>query len=318
MSDYEWDKIMSRVSMVSYFEGMPCGSKIYSNYAVVSSTNNEITVIPDELYYVPTQFFSDSITEAHRIDCDKLPQLEFESGETASTDYDKSKSYLIAFRSKELKYDRVFNKTTERAEYDYLNLMCYDCIVNNNTRFDNLTNNHTGADSSIDFQYLQKKLESGSNKEKLLYREYLIAVGSQRQGLYKTNAMTKSEGYYTEYTSVGGENITYSFDTADYSKGITLKRDLNEIKALEITINKLQSGSNVEKTIQFEVLHGGISLGTYTLNASKYTRAQTMRIDVDPALLKSEPGNHLNLVIRRALTNTVVTGYLVGVRVIYK
>ncbi len=319
MSDSEWDKIMSRVSMVAYFEGMPCGSKTYSNYSVVSSTNNEITVIPDELYYVPTISFSDGKTEAHRIDCDKLVNETFIDGEDVATTYDANRSYLIAFRSKELKYDRVYNKNTDQAEYDYMNLMCYDCIVNNNMRFDHIkrpTNSekHFGLDSAIDFKYLSERLESGSNKEKILYREYLIAVASQRQGLYKTNAMTRSEGYTTD-SSTG--NLDYGLTSTVVPKNVSLAsgKTAKDIKGLEIVISNLKSSDINEVSVQFTVFMNDIEIGQDVLNASKYTKNQTLRVNVDPNLFN---GGGCQLKLVRNPRNSVVTGKIVGVRVIYK
>lgn len=55
MSDVEWERIMSNVSIVTFMQGMKCGLKYYSNYAIVSSTNNEITVTPNEIYYTPRE-----------------------------------------------------------------------------------------------------------------------------------------------------------------------------------------------------------------------------------------------------------------------
>ena len=53
LKETEWDKILSNVSVVAYMQGLRCGLKIYNNYAIVSSTNNEISVTPSEIYYTP-------------------------------------------------------------------------------------------------------------------------------------------------------------------------------------------------------------------------------------------------------------------------
>ena len=52
MQNEEWEKILNNVSIVSFMQGYNCGLKIYSNYKIVSSTNNEISVSPRECYYV--------------------------------------------------------------------------------------------------------------------------------------------------------------------------------------------------------------------------------------------------------------------------
>ena len=329
MSNIEWNKIMSRVSMVAYFDGMPCGSKTYSNYAVVCSTNNEITVIPDELYYVPSLNFSDSTTEAHRIDCDNLAQLPFTTDpneNNTSYNWDITKAYCISFRSKDLKYDRVYNKSSDKAEYDHLNLMCYDCIVNNNNRFDHLksttssSEKHHGLDCAIDFTYLQEMLSGVSKKGKLLYREYLIAIGCQRQGLYKTNAMTKSEGYSSYFAE---KTLDYALNdpNANTSYSFTANRSWNKIKGLEVVVGKVKSSDRNETNIVFEVLQNNDpkkNLGRYTLYTNERTDLkQTIIIDVDPNALNDSSSN-INLFFKRLARNTTASLKIYSVRIIYE
>ena len=52
ISDTEWERILTNVSIVSFLQGIPCGTKNFSSYSIVNSTNNELTVIPSEIYYM--------------------------------------------------------------------------------------------------------------------------------------------------------------------------------------------------------------------------------------------------------------------------
>ena len=52
LASEEWEKIINNISIVSFMQGIKCGLKTYNNYAIVSSTNNEIMVTLDEIYYV--------------------------------------------------------------------------------------------------------------------------------------------------------------------------------------------------------------------------------------------------------------------------
>ncbi len=56
--DEEWDKILNNISIVSFMQGLDCGLNIYNNYEMVSSTNNELTVTPSEIYYAKKEEFN--------------------------------------------------------------------------------------------------------------------------------------------------------------------------------------------------------------------------------------------------------------------
>ena len=51
LQNKEWERILTNVSIVSFMQGYSCGLKTYNNYMVVSSTNNEVTVDPQNIYY---------------------------------------------------------------------------------------------------------------------------------------------------------------------------------------------------------------------------------------------------------------------------
>ena len=146
ISNEEWDKIINNVSMVSFLQGLNCGLSVYNNYVVVSSTNNELTVLPDEIYFV------DSTKNYHRINC---PELE--------------DTTLISFKSKEVKYDKIYNKAAGKYIYDHQYLACYTCIVDGNYTPDTLTDNK--------------------------YYSYYVALAKERYNAYKMNAIKLSEGY---------------------------------------------------------------------------------------------------------------------------
>lgn len=149
LSDVEWERIMSNVSIVTFMQGLKCGLKYYNNYAIVSSTNNEITVTPNEIYYTPRElgFNTESsgstilasldydetqlnhgahISTAHRIDCPELPSIP-----ENPLPYIADLTY-ISFKSKEVKYDKVYDKENARYVYDHQVYTDYTCIVDSN------------------------------------------------------------------------------------------------------------------------------------------------------------------------------------------
>lgn len=172
MESEEWQKILTNPSIVSFLQGYHCGLKTYNNYMIVSSTNNEISVSTEDVYYVDKEKFSNESSEYHKIDCPKLT--------SASGEY-------IAFTSKEAKYDKVYNKHNSLLSYryDHKNYACYECINDGNYEVNNV-------------------FPSG---DATLKKAYYIGVGKCKNNLYKMNAIDIPQGYeiiYNEDTAPAG------------------------------------------------------------------------------------------------------------------
>ncbi len=199
ISDEEWDKILTNVSIVSFMQGYSCGLKTYNNYKIVSSINNEISVDKDYIYYVKKGDFNNQSTEYHKIDCEKL--LNNCTG--INDEY-------IAFTSKEVKYDKIYDDTNSKYNYDHQNIACYDCINDGN---------YTSSDIFVD--------NDGDNidtkkKKQSLRTAYYIGVAKCRNNLYKMNAVENSQGYEIVTDELNEKSIKFS-----------------TVKALEITYQGL-------------------------------------------------------------------------------
>ena len=225
LTDNEWEQITQKVSIVSFMQGLPCGTKIYTGYSVVSSTNNELTVTPEEIYYVDRDNFNDETTYYHRIDCPHFNPV----GNT------------ISFKSKEVKYDKIYDKHTNSYNYDHKNLACYTCIVQNNYK-----NWDANSDGNVDSYYsFQDFIENTTDANK---RAYYIAVGKERQNLYKTTGYSRNEGISTT------------------GPGSSISWPVNSIKA-EITIEVTTASGIVE-----DLTVGGTPVGKIsTATKSKQT-----------------------------------------------
>ncbi len=164
MEEEEWKKILTNPSIVSFLQGYSCGLKTYNNYMIVSSTNNEISVSTEDIYYVDKEKFSDEASEYHKIDC---PKLNSTSGE------------YIAFTSKEAKYDKIYNKHNSLLSYryDHKNYACYDCINDGNYVVNDIF----------------------KNAQAPLIKAYYIGIGKARNNLYKMNAIEIPQGYEIIY-----------------------------------------------------------------------------------------------------------------------
>ena len=244
MQNEEWEKILNNVSIVSFMQGYNCGLKTYSNYKIVSSTNNEISVSPREIYYVEKTNFSNENAEYHRIDCPKLFGI----------DKDTTNSY-IAFLSKEVKYDKIYDKANTQLpyKYDHKNLACYECI--NDGNYDNLKIfEKSGGGYISDYANLRKA--------------YHIGVGKVRNNLYKMNAVENSQGYEVVYDgAVIKSTSTYG---------------LGKIKSIEVVLKTIKTRDSEENVLNYTVKASGQSVNStiFTI-VPNVTTMTTLKIDVD-------------------------------------
>jgi hypothetical protein len=247
LAEDEWDKILNNVSLVTFMQGLQCGLKIYSNYAIVSSTNNELTVTPSEIYYVPRVYYDDGTVAsldddiyetAHRIDCSNL---------------DDSSLYL-SFKSKEIKYDKIYNKSSGSYIYDHKVYTDYSCIVDSNyTVIDSSGKKHDG---NTDILYYLIKDGNSTTANRL--KAYRIAVAKERNNLYKSIAFLENSGYQEivkDWSIV--KNVS---NDINLSSILTSPLDLSHIAGIDIVIEDTQSIVGTY-TSTFTV---GLNDGTYT------------------------------------------------------
>ena len=238
ISNDEWLKIINNVSIVSFFQGIKCGLKTYNNYAIVSSTNNELTVIPDEIYYTDSEKFigfntnpdySGDTPVYHRIDCPRLK----EEGDIK----------LTSFVSKEVKYDSVYDKTTDKHNYDHKSLACYTCIIDGN--------------------YKPEIVEEVREKAKY------VAIGKERYDVYKMNAIKYSEGYEILYDKEGKNPINSSSNLS--------KLNLKKIKRIDITFGTIPTTDFGENTVTIKFGSDLFEHQEFTLNTNQ-AKEQTISI----------------------------------------
>ena len=120
LTDEEWERVLSNVSMITFLQGMKIGLKVYNNYAIVTSTENNEYVKPESLYYV----FKGAENEDeyyHKYPC-KSPTGEVEQG-YRNVDF-KLKNYEDGAYYKHTTY------VNKRPTYGIR--ACFECIVNRN------------------------------------------------------------------------------------------------------------------------------------------------------------------------------------------
>ena len=237
IKDSEWEQILTRVSVTSFMQGLQCGMKVYNNYAIASSTNNELTMLPTEMYYtVDNEFNTANVEhEYHKIDCDNLPGDD-------GTNY-------ISFTSKDIKYDKIYDRSTRLYAYDHRNLGCYRCAIPSNYEKDVYDRNGNPARGYSDDIIIS--LLSPAKK-----KAYYVGTANAKQAIYKTNAITDSNGFEV----INQDESTLEFLNRDSVQDLSANlsaRPIKEVREVEVTLSNLKCDNASEATVNFTLILNG-------------------------------------------------------------
>ena len=253
ISDSEWEDILSNPTIVAFMQGFNCGLKTYNNYVIVSSTNNEISVSPNNIYYVKKDLFNDENSEYHKINCEHiLDQLN------SNPDNIGNMTDFISFTSKEIKYDKIFNKSKSNSYYwyDHKNLACYYCI--NDGNYDGIAGGIFNKTNGSDYDYPS------------LVRAYYMSLAKERNDLYKPNAVTNNIE-----TEVVYDNNT---DHADVNR--SSYKALKDIDYIEIVFKDIKINTLEVATVPISVDENIGTFNTNSLNAND-SRNQTRILNIN-------------------------------------
>ena len=65
----DWDKIFNNICVISFMQGIPVGTSIFNDYAIITSTDNSMYVDENTLYFTGSE---DGDQKYHRIGCTEL------------------------------------------------------------------------------------------------------------------------------------------------------------------------------------------------------------------------------------------------------
>lgn len=104
----DWDKILTKVSMATFMQGVPCGTSTWGDYAIATSTNNKVFVNKNNLYFLKNEESkSDLESSYHYVDCSKLhEEVESSTGDVYADmsfeyTYDVSEENVTVYAVKE-------------------------------------------------------------------------------------------------------------------------------------------------------------------------------------------------------------------------
>lgn len=160
LSEEDWDKIMSNVTLISFLQGLSIGGKIYNGYSVINNNENYEVVTENSIYIVEDK--SDSNSTYHRI-----TDLNFQ---TASGTSSILTNNAIGIFNMDVERRTVPSSTSETTLYYYPHyyLGCYTCYV---------AQTNTASYTNI-YEYID---DCSDTVKKLYY----TALGRERYSMYR-------------------------------------------------------------------------------------------------------------------------------------
>ncbi|MBR3003334.1 MAG: hypothetical protein IKF38_07285 [Clostridia bacterium] len=187
LKETDWEKILNNISVISFMQGLPIGSKTYNGYAVVSNNkNNEIVS-------------EDSIAIVNMPNRNSFNQLR---GAASYYYYDIKKKGIssevanpVGVFIGDLQKRQYYNSLTGTTMYYYPKLYYadYSSIVtraeNVNISAEETDNNYKYAYNGNIYKYIDKVFANNdvNSKEYKMRQAYYTALGRERYGLYKVD-----------------------------------------------------------------------------------------------------------------------------------
>ena len=126
LTDEDWERALSNISVIAFFQGIRAGLKVYNNYAVVSSTVNNEYIGEESFYYI-----SNEDTYYHLTNCGNV--VGTISQAYLNTDF-IAKSYKNS-GNKKYYYKHagtIYDEETKKYNYTTAFRPCFYCIVDRN------------------------------------------------------------------------------------------------------------------------------------------------------------------------------------------
>ena len=166
ISETDWYRMLNEVSIVTFLQGMPLGSKYFNDYCVINNNKTEEMIHKESLYF-------NLNGEYHKIGCKFLVE---NSANIQSYVY-----FNLNYERQEIK------KNTGESVYFYpkQETGCYHCTVKSESYYtaDDIIN---GNDIVIDGVTYTTKAEDTNNYSKLRVY-YCMALAREKYDLYKSN-----------------------------------------------------------------------------------------------------------------------------------
>ncbi len=181
-TEEDWDKLLNNVSLATFMQGIPIGTKYYNNYCIITNDKNKEVVTTDSIYVITDSngngvYDLDSLDEVHVATCKKV--------------IDEEESVIAAYRNIDFERQNVvITEGDERYFYPHANEKCYHCMVSAADNYDMndlIAGTMKTYSKNTDTYEVNNKATNYINSSNLR-KIYLTALAREKYDLYKTNA----------------------------------------------------------------------------------------------------------------------------------
>ena len=165
-TEEDWEKIVNNISVASFMQGIPIGSKYYNNYCIITNDHNKEVVTTDSIYIIAED------NELHLATCKTL--------------IDNEENVIAGYKNTDFERQTVVKTEGDEVYfYPHANERCYDCMVNIAETYDidELIQGEITIFNAEEENYEKKNIKNSS-----LRKVYLTALAREKYDLYKTNA----------------------------------------------------------------------------------------------------------------------------------
>lgn len=202
LSDDDWYRITSNVSMVTFMQGMTIGYRYYNNYSIITNNINKEVVKPENIYIITEDKTGNGNNrEYHQPGCKELltgiKEGKLEIVGAYPTASFQRQSVRVSENSEDDVHFYLQSRGIQTGGGDMNNLItitgCYNCIVSATGNYN--ANNIIGGNHLYDFQDSPENgnknatptFKNDSIEYKAVRTAYLTALARERYDLYKSN-----------------------------------------------------------------------------------------------------------------------------------
>lgn len=207
-TEEDWDKLVNNISVATFMQGIPIGSKYFNDYCIITNNKNKELVSKDSIYII-TNDNNDGNAINTNNECHKASSIDV---------IDKGKQVIAAYKNVDFERQTVSVDGNEIYFYPHANSQCYECMVNIGQTYN--------IDDIIQGKVKQYNKNTDSYEEvnkdiSRLRKIYLTALAREKYDLYKTNSyfgnIGKIDPIYPEEEKT--QNITFQYTPNTWTNG---------------------------------------------------------------------------------------------------
>lgn len=174
-TEEDWDKLVNHISVATFMQGIPIGSKYFNKYCIITNNKNKELVSKESIYI---------ITDDNN---NGIEEVTDEAHKAASREViDGRKNVIGAYKNTDFEMQTVvINEGNERYFYPHANNKCYECMVSVAKTY-NIDDIIEGTIKVYNVNTDAYEPDTTINITKLR-KVFLTALARERYDLYKTN-----------------------------------------------------------------------------------------------------------------------------------